>query len=1486
MQHMYYLSFDVRHKWLQEHIRLFTSLRYCRRLTEKIIDRSLIDNKTTANGRHLTFNQLREMSISSNQLLDWYVPLDTIEEYVSNKETGFVFICSNLWFGTQCEYTFDSNASFTNIVKERQTKKKHPTSDVLSITNGTCYIMHYEECKSVICLDWCEICDGKIDCSNGFDEYYCHELEMNECDPKTEYRCFNAQCIDNELYGNFKSDCMDASDEITWPIKYCKVFDYLTGCENHACASLLFSCGDGHCYDGPNVQHDDRCITQRDRLYFNQMPPSTLILYSHIHLIYNDTKPEAICFNQTLCPYLVVENKMAMTQTHNSLTCRLFNTFTNETYVKFDDMLKEVKRFIRSCSLLPQDSQTNQCSLFQCDDQSKCLSYHRLSDGTSDCANEEDERHPNTCSFNLPYRFKCDNETRCLPRSLLLDKIYQCFDKTDERMKHLTVCLDSSSDQCLIHREKSARFNLTFSELCNGVVERISHMSNDTDESHCTDSGWPCSTRYTDCNWIWNCPDGSDELKSCVFSTLSALHCNNSKHFCLDVRTGLPICLPKTRAADGIVDCVGAIDEQEFCRMKYPDKDMRRFRCQNSDICIQRQQICDCHRDCPNNDDETFACIWLNNDRQTQCDSGKFRCRDGRYTNSNSCTGARMCSENDHLLFCEFNYGERAQLFSIHMFPEYPSQKVNHMLKYRDLEQQSATLTNIVLWQCNSGMYVRSTIHPSGFFCLCPNYYYGDRCQFQRKRISLILYLRIGNFVDNEIPIFKFVVLLVRHNTTSSIISHEQFIYTPEKHCLPQYMIELLYPIDDSLLSFVNHTLYIHAFILTTLKHFVSWHFPLSFEFLPVRRIAKELLVTNISSMITESMLTTIIIYPNCTNCSSNSLCLGYDIDLGREICVCPLNHTGRRCLIVFDPCTKNNCNGHGKCITLDIRHDTIAQFMCLCDKEWFGKQCEKVKPRVYISFSRDISIPSSNIAFIHIMEMGSSGEPRHFTYFRRLHRDKRNFTFFLDNRLSVPNLDFIQLYEHQYQFDYYLLLLRESSVLPLLLDISTKIRSSHRCHSIHELFNQTILAQFPLRRVKNYQYPCLNQQSKCFYDDKLICLCDKTNHTICFNFETTPRGCLWNKCHGRGMCVQDDETCPTIAVCICEPCSYGSVCQFSRAGYSLSLDAIIGSHIRLNAMNIFQQSTTIKITVLVLCILIVFGFIFNTLATGTFTQKKTRESGCGLYLLVSSITGLLTMIVLMCKIIIILNPKQTNIGCSLTEFLLKWWSTSCEWIDACVAMDRTQAVSYPTKYTRAISERRAKWIVGCVFIFLALISSPELIFRRIVIDTHDERAWCVLTLNADRPVILVLYSISNVLWFILPLIINFASSIIIIQRTTALKNQIKNKTTPPNQNKSTRLKLRMDLIKKSISQHKHILIAPIVLGCLAVPRLVLSFIFVCQKLDRQPYISLISYCIAFLPCMAIVFVFILPSEIFRKGMYDFMKSIRPQRIRRLFMTC
>ena len=136
----------------------FEIIRFCRRSVEELS----IPNKITMNGRQLTFNQLREMNISSDQLLDWFAPLDIVEEYATGKATGLFFNCSGLWFGAQCEYTFDSDESLTNLIQQQQQQReKHSTIDILSMTNGTCYVMDYEECNSIICLDWREICDGK-----------------------------------------------------------------------------------------------------------------------------------------------------------------------------------------------------------------------------------------------------------------------------------------------------------------------------------------------------------------------------------------------------------------------------------------------------------------------------------------------------------------------------------------------------------------------------------------------------------------------------------------------------------------------------------------------------------------------------------------------------------------------------------------------------------------------------------------------------------------------------------------------------------------------------------------------------------------------------------------------------------------------------------------------------------------------------------------------------------------------------------------------------------------------------------------------------------------------------------------------------------------------------------------------------------------------------------------------------------------------------
>lgn len=252
---------------------------------------------------------------------------------------------------------------------------------------------------------------------------------MNECDNLTEFRCRNGHCIDKAFYYDGEDDCMDLSDEISNGLNrlMCTV-DVHPNCEDRPCLATWFSCGNGYCYDGPNVDQIQQCETQRDQLYFQRMPSSTFILFSHIYLIYNKTRPEWICYNDTLCPQLSLNNdyEQSFWQNENNLICRKFHRFINRTYKNFYDMIKEFKNFVRVCSISSLFQSSMKCSMFICENNNKCISYHRLSDGYHDCPNGEDEYQNNTCLLNLPYRYACDNGTRCIPQRLVGDNIVSC----------------------------------------------------------------------------------------------------------------------------------------------------------------------------------------------------------------------------------------------------------------------------------------------------------------------------------------------------------------------------------------------------------------------------------------------------------------------------------------------------------------------------------------------------------------------------------------------------------------------------------------------------------------------------------------------------------------------------------------------------------------------------------------------------------------------------------------------------------------------------------------------------------------------------------------------------------------------------------------------------------------------------------------------------------------------------------------------------
>lgn len=78
-------------------------------------------------------------------------------------------------------------------------------------------------------------------------------------------------------------------------------------------------------------------------------------------------------------------------------------------------------------------------------------------------------------------------------------------------------------------------------------------------------------------------------------------------------------------------------------------------------------------------------------------------------------------------------------------------------------------------------------------------------------------------------------------------------------------------------------------------------------------------------------------------------------------------------------------------------------------------------------------------------------------------------------------------------------------------------------------------------------------------------------------------------------------------------------------------------------------------------------------------------------------------------------------------------------------------------------------------------------------------------------------------------------------------------------------------ILCEQIQQHKQVLIAPLVLVILAVPRLIISFMTNCMKSGSNAWLLIIGYFISFTPPMLTFVLFVLPSKLYVK---EFHKSV------------
>jgi hypothetical protein len=215
------------------------------------------------------------------------------------------------------------------------------------------------------------------------------------------------------------------------------------------------------------------------------------------------------------------------------------------------------------------------------------------------------------------------------------------------------------------------------------------------------------------------------------------------------------------------------------------------------------------------------------------------------------------------------------------------------------------------------------------------------------------------------------------------------------------------------------------------------------------------------------------------------------------------------------------------------------------------------------------------------------------------------------------------------------------------------------------------------------------------------------------------------------------------------------------------------------------------------------------------------------------------------------------------------------QWLNACVAVERTVVVIKGPYFRKKKSKKAAKFVIVLLLILISISYIHEPIYRRLIDEEDDDddsqrRIWCIVSYPSN---VEVYNYIIHILHFFGPFSINLISSIILIMKISRQQSNL-DKRRP-----------YKDILKEQVRSHKHLLIAPIVLVILSIPRLIITFVSTCMKSIDDAWLYLIGYLISFIPTMINSIVFILPSKLYRKECQESIFRYRTHIQRHLHLT-
>jgi uncharacterized sodium:solute symporter family permease YidK len=168
-----------------------------------------------------------------------------------------------------------------------------------------------------------------------------------------------------------------------------------------------------------------------------------------------------------------------------------------------------------------------------------------------------------------------------------------------------------------------------------------------------------------------------------------------------------------------------------------------------------------------------------------------------------------------------------------------------------------------------------------------------------------------------------------------------------------------------------------------------------------------------------------------------------------------------------------------------------------------------------------------------------------------------------------------------------------------------------------------------------------------------------------------------------------------------------------------------------------------------------------------------------------------------------------------------------------------------------------AQWVAVSIVILVPVSLLHEPFYRRLVDDEDELRTWCIVQYSQGMK---IFDSAMHIFHFFAPLSINLISAVVIILLISRTQSTARKNTVHDNS------------LRTHFLQHKHLIISPIVLALISVPRLVTSFLSGCMESFRNTWLFLIGYFISFMPSVVTLIVFIWPSTIYKREFYRLLE--------------